>query len=88
MVNTMKKALAILCLSLLLLAACGSKAPEAREQPEPTPVVTPSTPAPEAAVESIDQQVAEVDMLTQDLDSGNLDQVDADLAAIDNLDLG
>lgn len=83
----MKKALAILCLSLLLLAACGSKAPEAREQPEPTQVVTPSTPAPEAAVESIDQQVAEVDMLTQDLDSGNLDQVDADLAAIDNLDL-
>lgn len=91
MVNTMKKALAIVCLSLLLLAACGSKAPAPEPaQPEPaTPVVTqPATPSADTTIQDLDQSVTAVDTLQSDFDESGLDQIDADLAAIDNLELG
>lgn len=90
----MKKALVFVCLSLLLLVACASKAPQQAPEPAqlavtPEPAATiPAAPVEDQTVQNLEQSIADVDTLTQDLDMSSLDQLDADLAAIDSLELG
>lgn len=85
----MKYAFVFAALALLIVAACGQKPTEQPSAPtQPTAPVSP-TPAPSAdAAGDLDQSVAEVDSLTSELDTSSIDSLDAELAAIDSLDLG
>ncbi|MBS3147700.1 hypothetical protein J4219_02335 [Candidatus Woesearchaeota archaeon] len=84
----MKYAFVFATLALLLLAACGQK-PMEKAPAQPPAQPDPATSAPSADVASdLDQSVAEVDSLTSELDTSSLDSLDAELAAIDSLDLG
>ena len=88
MVEQMKYAFVFATLALLLWAACG-KNPMKKALAQPPAPTAPVTPAPSADVASdLDQSVAEVDSLTSELDTSSLDSLDAELAAIDSLDLG
>ncbi|VVB81966.1 Uncharacterised protein [uncultured archaeon] len=92
MVKKMNAKLVFIALSvLLLLAACAKQAvpaakPEAPPAPAPAPVVQPPA-AEDTAATDIDNTNAEVDAISNDLNTTAIDDIDKDIAEIDNLDL-
>lgn len=86
----MKTALVALSLALLILTACAQKTTPM--QPETPAIDTTATaqeaPDTEMAVNTIEQTSAQVDELSEEFDFTEFDQLDADLAAIDTLELG
>lgn len=74
---------------LLLLVACGQKTAMPETKPAPIAPAAPVTvQAPETAVNDIESSSAEVEQLTQEFDTSEIDTLDQDLAAIDSLDFG
>ena len=69
----MKTVLIVLSLTLLLLAGCAAK-------------TTPAEPG--KAVAEIDSSMSEIESLDKELDTTNLDTLDAELAELDQLDYG
>ncbi len=86
----MKRTLAFVLVSLLLLlAACAQKAqPKAPAAQPPAAMPPAAAQAPDAAVSNIETTSAQVDQIDKNLDTSEIDKLDQDLAAIDNLDLG
>ena len=84
----MKIELIAVSLALLLLAACASRQMAAPKiVPQTAPAVQPPASA-DAAVSDIEKSTADVDQMSKDLDTSEIDKLDTDLAAVDNLDLG
>ncbi len=74
----------------LLLAAC---APAPRPQPQPVvqppaQVVQTAPATTDAEVSSIESSSAQVDQLDKEFDTTEFEQIDKDLAELENLDLG
>ncbi len=88
----MKTALIALSIALLVLTACATNTmPSQETTPKPTavaPEITSQAPQAEMAVNTIEQTSAQVDELSEEFDFAEFDQLDADLAAIDTLELG
>lgn len=85
----MKTALVALSIALLVLTACAQRTTPAQEtNPAMEVVETATTPDTEMAVNTIEQTSAQVDELSEEFDFTEFDQLDADLAAVDSMELG
>ena len=76
---------------LLLLTACAKPAekPAAKPEAAPTPAPAEQPPAAEdTTVSDIESSTQEIEKISKDLDTAGIDDIDADLAEIDKLDLG
>ena len=84
----MKTVLIVLSLTLMLLVSCAPK-PTVEPLVPVRDVVPPVGPvAADRTVSEIESSMAEVDELEKELDMSLLDELDADLAELDALDLG
>ena len=76
---------------LLLLSACAKPAEKPAAKPEGQPAEPATAPQPSAedtTASDIESSSAEVDAISNDLNTTAIDDIDKDLAEIDNLDLG
>lgn len=77
----MKKAIVVSLIFLLFLFACAKKEQVKQE----TQKVTQPTETTAQVVSSVDTDIGNLDELTNELDTSELDNLDADLSELDNL---
>lgn len=78
----MKKAILISFIFLLFLLACGKKEQDKQEIQKVTTQATETT---AQVVSSVDNDIGNLDELTNELDTSELDNLDAELGELDNL---
>jgi len=80
--------LGILAAALLIVVACSPKQPT---QPVPPMEYEPQVPAADTTADQdvivVDQEVVEIEEITTDLDVNGLDNLDQELAELDNLEI-
>lgn len=83
--------LGILAAALLIVVACSPKQPTQPAQPVPPMEYEPQVPAADTTADQdvivVDQEVVEIEEITTDLDVNGLDNLDQELAELDNLEI-